>query len=114
VVDASVVVKWFVPEVHSASATRWLNPSHDYLAPDLIFPEIGNVLWKRVRDAGACLRPHALAIRADISVYDATYLALAVRLDTQVITADERFAGKMAAHPRLGPHMRAVDDFVSG
>jgi predicted nucleic acid-binding protein len=49
VVDASLVVKWFVPEVHSEAARRWLEASHDYIAPDLVFPEAGNAIWKKIR-----------------------------------------------------------------
>jgi predicted nucleic acid-binding protein len=43
----------------------------------------------------------ALAIKADITVYDATYLTLAVRLDTAVVTGDDRLARKVARHPAL-------------
>lgn len=135
VVDASVLIKWFVPEVHSEAARKWLDASHDYLAPDLIFPEIGNVVWKKVRqgeldaDEGQRLvddlvdvgvetvptRPlladaHALATRTGITVYDAMYLTLAVRLETQLITGDERLARTAAAHPLLAPHVRLVGD----
>ena len=113
VVDASLVVKWFVPEVHSVAARKWLDASHDYIAPDLIFPEVGNALWKKVRKGelspkeaqslvsdlsvvgveaiamrGLASDAHALAARTGITVYDATYLTLAVRLETQVITGD--------------------------
>jgi predicted nucleic acid-binding protein len=56
---------------------------------------------------------HALAVRTGITVYDATYLTLAVRLETQVITGDDRFARKLAEHPLLAPHIRSVEDFVS-
>ena len=49
VVDASLVIKWFVPEIHSEAARRWLGASHDYVAPDLLFSEIGNAVWKKVR-----------------------------------------------------------------
>ena len=138
VVDASLVVKWFVPEVHSAAARKWLDASHDYIAPDLLFPEAGNAIWKKVRrgeltpehgqslliDLSAvgveavsmrALVPdaHALAVRTGITVYDATYLTLAVRLETQVITGDDRFARKLAEHPLLAPHIRSVEDVVS-
>lgn len=138
VVDASLVVKWFVPEVHSASARKWLDAPHDYIAPDLVFPEVGNALWKKVRkgelspaDAQSLASDlsvvgveaismralvadaHALALRTGITVYDATYLTLAVRLETQVITGDDRFARKLAEHPLLAPHIRSVEDFVS-
>ena len=139
VVDASFVVKWFIPEVHSAAARRWLDTPHEYIAPDLIFPEVGNAIWKKVRrgelspevaqslvkDLAAIgvetvsMRvllsdAHALAVRTGITVYDATYLTLAVRLDTQVITGDDRFARKLAEHQLLAPHVRSVEDFVAG
>jgi predicted nucleic acid-binding protein len=139
VVDASLVVKWFVPEVHSEAARRWLDASHDYIAPDLVFPESGNAIWKKIRrrelskDEGQqlvgdisvvgveavsmrALLPdaHALAIATGVTVYDAMYLTLAVRLETQVITGDDRFARKLAEHPLLAPHIRSVEDFVSG
>jgi predicted nucleic acid-binding protein len=138
VVDASLVVKWFVPEVHSEAARRWLDASHDYIAPDLVFPEAGNAIWKKIRrgelsDAeghrlvadisavgveAVSMRAllsdaHALAVAAGVTVYDATYLTLAVRLETQVITGDDRFARKLAEHPLLAPHIRPVKDFVS-
>ena len=136
--DASLVVKWFVPEVDSDAARRWLDASYDYVAPDLLFPETGNTVWKKVRrgelspDDGQQLATdlsviaveaismrgllpdaHALALRTGITVYDATYLALAVRLETQVITGDDRFARRLADHPLLAPHVRSLRDFVS-
>jgi predicted nucleic acid-binding protein len=40
----------------------------------------------------------SLAAAAGITVYEATYLTLAVRLETQVITGDERFARMLAGH----------------
>ena len=49
VVDASLVVKWLVPEVHSVAARKWLDASHDYIAPDLMFPEVGNSHSRKVR-----------------------------------------------------------------
>jgi predicted nucleic acid-binding protein len=137
VVDASLVVKWFVPELHSAAARKWLDASHDYIAPDLVFPEAANALWKKVRrgelspqDAQSLVNDistigieavsmralvsdaHALAVATGITVYDATYLTLAVRLETQVITGDVKFPRKLAEHPTLASHIRSVEDFV--
>src|SRR4028118_94795 len=99
VVDASVGIKWFVPEVHSEAAQRLLNRSHNLLVPDLFFPEIGNILWKRVRRGedtpnnardtlaefstvplevyeSQPLMPVALdiAVQTDRTVYDSLYL----------------------------------------
>lgn len=138
VVDASLAVKWFVPEVNWVAARKWLDAPHDYLAPDLIFPEVGNALWKKFRKGeltaeeaqslvndvsvvgieAVSMRAlvsdaHAMAVKTGITVYDAAYLTLAVRLETQVVTGDDRFARKLAEHPLLAPHVRSVEDFVS-
>src|SRR5579872_7261310 len=51
VVDASVAVKWFVPEVHVDRALRILQDFADgklrLISPDIIVGEVGNALWKR-------------------------------------------------------------------
>jgi hypothetical protein len=49
VVDASVVVKWFVPEIHSDAARRLLVSPHEYVAPDLLFTETASTIWKKIR-----------------------------------------------------------------
>lgn len=135
VVDASLVLKWFVPEIHSEAARRWLDEPHDYFAPDLIFPETGNAIWKKagrgeIAEADAerliedlpkvavetvrmrDLLPDAyrIARAARISVYDATYVALAIRLDTSAITCDERLLRKFEALPLIAAHLRWVED----
>ena len=137
VVDASLVVKWFIPEIHSEAARRWLGASHDYVTPDLLFSEAGNTVWKKVRRkeleeaegrrlvkdlaqvavetvATRSLLEDALALAltAGITVYDAMYLTLAVRLETEVITGDDRFADKIAEHPLLVQHVRRLQEFV--
>ena len=133
VVDASVVIKWFVPEIHSDAARRLLSAPNQYLSPDLLFPEVGNTIWKKVRrgeltaEEGRKLAAdvttvavdivstrrlmidaHALAMMTGVTVYDALYLALAVRLETQMITADDKLSRALAHYPLIAAHVRHV------
>jgi predicted nucleic acid-binding protein len=116
VLDASVAIKWFVPEIHSEAARRLLRSNHNFLVPDFFFPELGNVFWKRVRRSedtadnakqtladlntiplevhlSRPLMPLALdiALQKDRAVYDCLYLALAITQQCQMVTADEKF-----------------------
>ena len=136
VVDASVVLKWFVPEIHSDAARRLLAATHQFLSPDLLFPEVGNVIWKKVRRGeltaeegqrlaadissvavetistrGLMIDAHALAVTTGLTVYDAMYLALAIRLKTDLVTADDRLSRTVAAHPMAATHVRLVQTF---
>lgn len=133
VVDASVAVKWFIPEVHSAGAARLLDSDVVLSAPDLIGPEFGNTLWKKVRRAevthveageilsafagipldiypSAALLPAAfeIAVTLDQSVYDSLYLALAVAANCELVTADAKFHSAILESP-LGSHICWVD-----
>ena len=136
VVDASVVLKWFLPETDSAAARRLLDAGHQYVAPDLLFPEVGNAVGKRLRrgelssEEGqqliadiADVAVETIAARILISdacasamasgqtVYHSVYLALAVRLDTQLVTADRRLQNGARANPVLAEHICMVDEF---
>jgi predicted nucleic acid-binding protein len=124
VVDASVAAKWVFPEVFSSQSRRLLSARYDVIAPDLIWCELGNIAWKRVRrgeissDEAAQviadlvrmpidvfpalgLLPPALelAIATDRTVYDCMYLALAIDRRCRLVTADERFVGALASTP---------------
>ena len=136
VVDASVVVKWFVPEIHSEAARRLLALPHEYVAPDLLFAETANTIWKKIRrkeltaeegqhlvaDIGriavetvSCRAlaedAHALANATGRTVYDAMYVALAVRLNTRLITADDRLETAARHVPAVAGHIQLVQTF---
>ena len=125
VIDASVLIKFYVPEILSDRAERLLakvgNKDIDLLAPDLIYPEAGNILWKKQRlreltrseveeiadailslplkiEASRSLLPLAvdIAIAYGITVYDALYLSLAKVYETTVITSDRRLVDVLA------------------
>ena len=53
VIDASVAIKWYVPEEHRDQAIRLLNLAAsgemEFHIPDLMYCEAGNILWKKVR-----------------------------------------------------------------
>ena len=126
VVDASVVLKWFIPEAGSEAASRLLAADDRLEAPDLLFAEIANAIWKKVlrgqltpaesqslisdmENIAVNTTPcralandaHAIALITSRSVYDSMYVALALRLDTRVITADERFFRALQSFPDL-------------
>lgn len=115
VVDASVAVKWFLPEKLSEAADALLMGGHTISAPDLLLVEAANTFWKKTRlgemdpahgdealaalTAGAIdirpttpLLPRALAVARDIAhpVYDCVYLAAAEAWGAVLVTADER------------------------
>src|SRR5436309_14562388 len=126
VVDSSVAIKWFINEPHSAEARRILNDYHagalGFLAPDLIYAEVGNIVWKKHRFHGmvaadgrlildtfctyaftltstAALVGDAydLAVAHQRTVYDAMYLALSVRESCRMVTADQRLVNALGA-----------------
>lgn len=116
VVDASVAVKWYLPEIFEQQAALLLGRGHDLYAPELVLPEFGNIIWKKVKrneleqdeadviiSDFSLLRLHVYSHKGIIqsayagaqatgqTVYDWTYLALAISLSCMFITADERF-----------------------
>lgn len=119
VVDASVAVKWLIPEEHSENAMRllesWLEGGLELNAPGLLRLEATSALNKYVErgiiDAGKAregfeiLRQVALdyheedwqlieealkaSLTTDLTIYDAVYFVLAKSLEATLITADK-------------------------
>jgi predicted nucleic acid-binding protein len=129
IIDASVLVKWFVdePGADRAAALR----GGELAAPDLILVEVGNALWKHQRGgvltgedyvdavealqaAPITLTPIAdlllaaarLAAELDHPLYDCVYVALAMREGFPLVTDDLRLL--KAAAPRFGKFVQAL------
>ncbi len=115
VVDASVAVKWFVPEAGSAWAERLIATDRILVAPDIMPIEAANAWWKKVRrgEMGKADLDQALAhllamglewiptlplleraatMAVDIGqpVYDCAYLVACADRGAWIATADER------------------------
>ncbi len=133
VVDASVAIKWFIPEVHSLHAARLFKKSAKLLAPDLIMAEVGNILWKKCRlkaleinEATEILNSFqrmpldiyetkqllntawAIATQHQRTLYDSLYLALAETTGCPLITADRAFFNALQ-NSHLAPLMIWVE-----
>lgn len=127
VIDSSVVVKWFVDEtlidIARLVRSEWKSRRIVCFAPDLLFVEMGNIIWKKRRrneistaDASLVIGglqrlpwrvtsteslledAYKIATEWDRTVYDSCYLALANRMKCDFVTADDRLANAVAAH----------------
>ena len=125
VIDASVVIKFYVPEILSDKAVEALSRVTDgelvLYAPDLVYPETGNILWKKQRrreltseevdeianafialpmiiESSKPIIPLAvsIAMHSGITVYDAMYVAVARVYETQMLTADKKLTDTLS------------------
>jgi len=120
VIDANLVIKWYVEEPHSSTARELLEETEEFAVPDLLFLETGSILSKKVRNheltpeearriselivdgpfdiytdrelAGDALR---IALEYQVTPYDAAYVALAMKLETDCATADRKLFEKL-------------------
>ena len=124
VVDASVAVKWLMPEQHSAAAKALLDSRNALFAPELLWAEVASVLVNRhlagefslteiqagfhdLATYQVTIEPmRALAWRAIAmasatrrGVYDFFYLALAWHRSIRLVTADRTFYRRIADGP---------------
>ena len=125
VVDASVVVKWVLPEANRQAAIALLarveaSEVTPYV-PELLFAEATNAVWKQVAlakrmnagDAADAINAilesplrvepmsnlmipaFEIALGTGCTVYDAVYVALAERLDATLVTADAKLFNRL-------------------
>jgi predicted nucleic acid-binding protein len=115
VVDASVAAQWVLPEAQSDAANALRLTGEPIIAPDLVYAEIGNAIWKRaIQDelseatavealetatglftslipmAELARRATQLAIVLKHPIYDCFYLALAEREKAPLISIDKK------------------------
>lgn len=121
IIDASVAIKWLLPEDRVGEATALLERP-GLVAPDLIFAEIADAIWKKVwlgeiaslppsldrigeyfdevvSCAALSVRACELGLELDHPACDCFYLALAERENDVLMTADRKFARKVATTP---------------
>jgi predicted nucleic acid-binding protein len=128
VIDASVAAKWVLPKEPLGGEAAELLDGYGkgrvaFAVPDLFWAECANILWKAARsgrrsyaqaeaglkrllELGMPTTPSAelvsvafaLATGYERSVYDSLYVALALKLSSRLITADEKLARALAAH----------------
>src|SRR6266542_1625971 len=131
VVDASVAVKWLLPEAGDKEAQRILDADEELVGPTLIQVEVAAALvrkarlkeldvqdaenaadlwWRSIADGVIRVVPEQadlprafkLALTLKHPLQDCIYLALAERIGARFITADAKFAGKARKlFPRL-------------
>ncbi|MFN0055760.1 MAG: type II toxin-antitoxin system VapC family toxin [Planctomycetales bacterium] len=119
VLDASIAIKWFLPEPDSDQAVSlrdaFHNQIHELIAPDTLPVEVAHALTRAERknilsqgaalgkvadllSTGPVLHPYLpllsraveLSSQVRIGVFDCCYIALAEREQCQVVTDDQR------------------------
>ena len=122
VIDASVVVKWFIEEIDSDKARflrdKFIDGKIELTVPSLLYFEVLNALkysqlfdQSELDDAGESLenygfnvitirdeiRKHMIkiAVNHEMSIYNASYLGLSIGLGKIYCTADEKIIKKL-------------------
>ncbi|MGI0480369.1 type II toxin-antitoxin system VapC family toxin [Geminocystis sp. CENA526] len=137
VVDSSVAIKWFISQNYSFEANQILETYKtnklSLIAPDLIYAEMGNIIWKIQRfqglnqeDAENILNvfqkiplqiisgnqllqdAYKFAIKYQRSIYDSLYVVLSVRENCRFISADEKLYN--AIHQHI-PNIKLLKDW---
>src|SRR3989304_1454513 len=121
VMDASVILKWFIPEECDEDADgvkdRFASGELDILVPELLYHEVTNVLRYKpgysVQDLEQCAQSLYgmqlntihwdndldksainLAFKYGLTIYDSAYLAITEMLDCRFVTCDDKMITK--------------------
>ena len=138
VVDASVAAKWFNDEIFSEKAHILLSGRYLLGAPDFFLLEMDNVFCKWTRrkimtqeealEHRTAIRKipvnfysyinlqdsaYLLAISSGCGIYDCLYIALAIILETRMVTADRRLYDALAGGP-FGKYLLWIGNLKSG
>ena len=122
VVDASVIVKWFVEEENSDKAIKirdkYIEGEIKLIAPEIITFEVLNALYYKklfseseMKEISEALNSYSfglyslegkyaektveVAFKNSVTIYDASYISLAVMKNTYMYTADEKLIEKL-------------------
>lgn len=98
VVDASVVAKWYLPEIHSDSA-------HLLLAGDQVLTLLRAAPIHLHTASDRTVRTFKVALETGRTAYDSVYLVLGLDLGCPLVTADRKFYEAV----RTGPYASAIE-----
>ena len=133
VVDASIAIKWYLPEDYSEYAERLLSPEIELLVPDLLFSELANIVWKQVmrheysRQKASTILEALEAVPFQVwsakslmsnafdiacltkrTFYDSLYVALAEKAACKMVTADLKLLNSLEGS-RFHKHLLWVE-----
>jgi len=116
VIDASVALKWVLDEPGKDAADALLE--EELIAPSLWLLEAANALWRRTQrgeingeEAKERLSElYNAPVTTTTLEYDCLYLAMAIRENTYVVTADSRFHAAVDRSLTLKGAVRMLGD----
>jgi predicted nucleic acid-binding protein len=133
VIDASVAVKWVLPETDADKALVLRTHDPDLIAPALVVAEIGSALWKAAARGDVSKEAALAALRLAVAhyarlepldalaaaavelaidlrhpIYDCFYIALAQREGATLVSADAKLL--VAAKRVRGVEARRLGD----
>ena len=124
VIDASVALKWYFPEVYGDECVNLLDQDVEILVPDVLFTQVGTALWRRLKsndikpdlakqilsnlrrlplvqvESESLLKDAIdIATMTSRTFHEGLYFALAIRHETKLVTADRRWHTLVSTGP---------------